>query len=202
MLSLMNKNRLWGLMLVLLSALLFSACSIKKAEKGKSVKERTNLEGTAKKFGNLKDFACKTLDGKKFELKDLKAYDLTILNFWSTWCGPCVEEMPELADFAAKLPENVQFVTVCLDGDEAPKEAKAILKEAGFRGRTIVSGEGDFLIVCDRIQYTPTTVLVDSEGNLIGDEMVGVQEDTEKAYLSYVNNALKQMDKEEISFEK
>ncbi|SFQ50747.1 Thiol-disulfide isomerase or thioredoxin [Lachnospiraceae bacterium XBB1006] len=205
--SLMNKIKGIGFVALLVCVIFSCACSVKKASEEAGAKNETeqkkenHVEGTAKKFGKLKDFACKTLDKKKFGPKNLAKYDLTIINFWSTWCGPCVEEMPELASFAKALPENVSFVTVCLDGNQVPWEAKKLLKKAGFEGTTVISGNGDFSIVCDRIQFTPTTILVDSEGNLVGDELIGVQENTKETYLAYVNDVLKRMDKEEITLE-
>lgn len=201
------KTRILGMMVVLFFAVSLSSCNITK-QSGKQDNEQKSekkinkqVAGTAQKFGKLKEFTAKTLDKKEFGPSEFEKYDLTIINFWSTWCGPCVAEMPELAEFAKKLPKNVQFITVCLDGNTEAKEAGKILKKAGFSGTTLVKGNDDFSIVCDRIQYTPTTILVDAEGNLIGDELIGVQDDTQMAYLSYVNDALKRMDKEEITLE-
>ena len=72
---------------------------------------------------------------------------------------------------------------------------KQILEEAGYEGRTLVSGAGDFRSVCEAIQYTPTTVVVDQNGDMIGDVLIGGQEDLEKVYTEMVNNALESMGK-------
>lgn len=56
----------------------------------------------------LKSFEAKTLDGNTFTQDDLAKKDVTVMNFWSTMCGPCVEEMPDIARFAKSLPENVR----------------------------------------------------------------------------------------------
>ena len=158
--------------------------------------------GTAAELGSMKSFTAAKLDGSNFTQADIAAKDVTVINFWSLMCGPCVEEMPDLAAFAKALPDNVQVVTVCLDGTSDEESAKGILSKAGYEGVTLLSGDGDFKGVCDNIQYTPTTVLADAEGNLVGDAIIGGQEDLSGTFLTAVNAALKSSGKAEISLEK
>lgn len=158
--------------------------------------------GTAAELGSLKSFTATTIDGSSFTQEDIAAKDVTIVNFWSLMCDPCVDEMPDLAAFDKALPDNVQMVTVCLDGEGNEESAKSILSEAGYEGVTLLSGDGDFKGVCDNIQYTPTTVIVDTDGNLVGDAVIGGQEDLSSTFLAAVNAALKASGKAEISLEK
>lgn len=154
--------------------------------------------GTAAELGSLKAFTADTLDGGSFTQDDIFAKDLTIINFWALSCPPCIGEMPDLADFAKKLPDNVQIITMCLDALYDEESTKSILSEAGFEGVTLVSGEGDLSDVCYQLQYTPTTVLVDSQGNLVGDAIIGTCEDLSETYLTAINSALKAGGKAEI----
>ena len=157
--------------------------------------------GTAAELGSLKAFTASTLDGGSFTQDDIFAKDLTIINFWALSCPPCIGEMPDLADFAKKLPDNVQMITMCLDALYDEESTKSILSEAGFEGVTLVSGEGDLEDVCYQLQYTPTTVLVDSQGNLVGDAIIGTCEDLSETYLTAINSALKDGGKAEIRLE-
>ena len=159
------------------------------------------MDMKASSLGELKTFSAQTLDGKTLTQKDLAAKDLTVLHFWTTQCGPCVEEMPELAKFAHALPDRVQFATVCLMSDGQEEEIRKILKKAGYTGTTLLSGDGDFKKVCDKVQATPTTVMVTNDGRLIGDIVLGSQDDLEKTLLSSVNNALKETGKAEIALD-
>ena len=68
-------------------------------------------------LGTLASFTAGTLDGGTFTQDDIMDKDVTVINFWALSCGPCIVEMPDLAEFAGALPDNVQLVTVCLDGD-------------------------------------------------------------------------------------
>ena len=157
--------------------------------------------GTAAELGSLKSFSAGTLDGGTFTQDDIAAKDVTAINFWSLTCGPCIIEMPDLAAFAAALPENVQLVTVCLDGLGNEETAKSILEESGFTGFTLISGDGDLAALCGNLMYTPTTIFADAGGSLIGDAVIGGQEDLSGTFLAAVNKVLVESGKAEISLE-
>lgn len=157
--------------------------------------------GTAAQLGSLKSFNAAALDGGSFTQDDIAAKDVTVINFWALTCGPCIAEMPELAEFSSSLPDNVQVVTVCLDGMGNEEKAKSILSEAGFEGVTLISGDGDLAALAGNLMYTPTTVFADSEGSLVGDSVIGRQEDLSGTYLDAVNAVLKAGGKEAVSLE-
>ena len=166
-----------------------------------SVSGSRSEQESASTLGALASFTAGTLDGGSFTPEDIGAKDVTVLNFWALSCGPCIAEMPDLAEFAGALPDNVQLVTVCLDGAGSEETAKSVLKEAGFEGVTLITGSGDLLELSRNLIYTPTTVFVDSEG-LVADAIVGGQEDLSGTFLAAVNNVLKAGGKAEISFER
>ena len=147
----------------------------------------------------LAAFTAETLDGGTYTQDDLAAKDVTVMNFWSLTCGPCIQEMPELAAFAKALPDNVQVVTVCLDGLSDKASAGNILQEAGFEGVTLLSADGDLLALCSEIMYTPTTVFIDSAGKLSGEPIVGKRPELAADYLAAVNAALEAQGKEAVS---
>ncbi len=157
-------------------------------------------------FSNLKSFQADKIDGGTFSQDDIAKKDVTVINFWSMMCGYCIDELPEIAKYADTLPDNVQVITVCLDleGDEEIKAAQDTLKAAGFKGTTLIKGDGDFKTVCEEIQYTPTTIFVDKEGNTIGNAITAAidsEMDSEKLadiYTGCVNEVLKSMGKPEI----
>lgn len=158
-------------------------------------------QGTAAALGSLNSFSAGTLDGGTFTHEDVQAKDVTVINFWSLTCSPCIAELPDLAAFAKALPENVQLVTVCLDGSGNEDAAQEILQTAGFEGVTLISGDGDLAALCGNLMYTPTTVFADAEGNLVGDAVIGGQEDLSETFLAAVNAVLNAGGKAEISLE-
>ena len=157
--------------------------------------------GTASMLGSLQSFTALTLDGETFTQDDIAAKDITVLNFWALTCPPCIAEMPELASFAGALPDNVQMVTVCLDGSGNEEMVSSILDEAGFSGVTLVAGDGDLAALAGNLMYTPTTLVADSAGTLMGDPIIGGQKDLPRTFLAAVNDALQAGGKAEVSLE-
>ena len=180
----MKTKRIPALILVLSMALaLLSGCS--------------NSSPT----GAFSSFSANTLDGSAFTQKDIAAKDATVINFWATFCGPCLAEMPDLAAYAQSLPENVQLITVCLDGAGNPVGVKHTLDQAGFQGITLLDGDENFMALCQSVQAVPTTVFVDSSGNTVGDVVIGGQKDLAASFTQGVNQVLKASGKAEISIE-
>ena len=152
-------------------------------------------------FSNLNTFEAKTLNDETFTQSDFSDKDVTVINFWSLLCGPCIEEMPDIAEFSKKLPDNIQMITVCLDGEYDTEITKQILEESGFNGVTLLTGDGDFQKIYTEIQYTPTSIFVDKYGNIVGDAIIGGQRNFAESYTEAINNILKSMGKEAISIE-
>ena len=189
-----------------LTAALLAGCSAQTAGGAQSTASaETQTETSAQTpsaassagLGNLKSFKAETLDGGSFTQKNFADKDVTILNFWSLECGPCVEELPEIAKFAKALPGNVQMLTVNLDGTDAQVKAAAgqELKKDGLTGTALFGGDGDLKTMVGSIQYTPTTILVNRDGKLLGDPIIGSPENLSKAYTAAVSSALQAMGK-------
>lgn len=200
----MKKRKLSALLLgaALVCSLCVNGCGNQKAA-SQSVLEPTGVtESPESGFGNLNQFTADTLDQGTFSQEDLAGKDVTVINFWSTLCGPCVSELPDIAAFAKMLPDNVQVITACLDGKGAEEEeVKEILEKAGFEGVTLLGGEGDYKMLSEAVQYTPTTVFVDKDGNMIGNPLIGGQENLAQSYGDAVNSILKSQGKAEIEID-
>ena len=76
---------------------------------------------------------------------------------------------------------------------------RKLVDDAGYTGATILTGDGDLGALAGMILYIPTTVLADSQGNLVGDPIIGGQQDLAATYLAAVNSALAAAGKAEIS---
>ena len=85
---------------------------------------------------------------------------VTVVDFWATWCGPCVRSMPDLDRFARAHPE-VDVLTINLDD---PKDARALFDRAGY-ALQLLADDGD---VSEKFGVTtiPHTVVIDSQGRL------------------------------------
>ena len=191
---------------ILSFGLIFGGCSGKE-DSSKDSQAGSDVEADVESDAELAKFVAKTLSGDSYTQDDLAEVDVTLFNFWATYCAPCIREMPEVAEFVKKLPDNVRIVTVCLDGQGNEEKAEEILAGAGFEGTTLIAGvtfeedAGDFKTLCRNIMYTPTTLVIDADGNTVGDAIIGVQKDLEKTYTEAINGCLTLLGKEEIEIE-
>lgn len=149
-------------------------------------------------FPDLLSFTAQTLAGDEFTAADFSDADLTMINVWGTYCGPCLREMPELAQLAKTLPKNVRMITFCIDASDQADTAREILDDAGFEGITLVSGDGDLEKLLQTLQYVPTTVFVDSEGRQVGEAAIGSPGNVAEFYTDAINAALTALGKDII----
>jgi thiol-disulfide isomerase/thioredoxin len=95
------------------------------------------------------DFELPDLTGKMTKLSSFRGKTV-VLNFWTSTCGPCLEEMPSVAELAKMAEKRTDFVVVTVTIDEDPK---------GIRDALKVAIGGDI----------PFTVLIDKESKVVGD---------------------------------
>lgn len=119
------------------------------------------------------DLAGNTVTNEVFYGKDL-----TVVNIWGTFCNPCIDEMPELAEWSASMPENVQLIGLVSDLNSADDAetlelAQAICEATGADVYTSLVANEDFNELLAGVVGVPTTVFVDSTGAIVGDAIVG-----------------------------
>lgn len=117
-------------------------------------------------------------------------YDITAVNIWATWCGPCVGEMPDLAEVYKNLPENANLITICTDGAEERETAEEILSQAGAEFITICGDEEMSNGLLGNVYSLPTTVFVNRNGELVGSPYVGAGSYDE--YMKEITSRLEQ----------
>ena len=134
-------------------------------------------DGSMKKFPA---FEGKDLDGNTVKSDELfSANAVTVVNFWFTTCNPCVGELSELDALNKALAEKggslIGVNTFTLDGDEAAiSEAKDVLAKKGATYQNVYfNSDGEAGKFTENIFAYPTTYVVDRNGNIVGEPIVG-----------------------------
>ncbi len=134
-------------------------------------------DGSMQKFPA---FEGKDLDGNPVKSDELfSANAVTVVNFWFTTCNPCVGELSELdalnKELANKGGALIGVNTFTLDGDEAAiSEAKDVLAKKGVSYQNVYfASDGEAGKFTTNIFAYPTTYVVDRNGNIVGDPIVG-----------------------------
>lgn len=136
-------------------------------------------------------FTATALDGSTVTESIFSEKDLTVLNIWGTFCGPCIGEMPKLGEWAKEMPDNVQIVGLIIDinGEEDTEHrdlAVDITQQAGVDFTNLIAN-ADFAPILKDVIGVPTTLFIDGDGNIVGDPIVGADVD---GYISFVENYL------------
>ena len=134
-------------------------------------------DGSMQKFPA---FEGKDLDGNTVKSSELFSKNaVTVVNFWFTTCNPCVGELSELdalnKELAKKGGALIGVNTFTLDGDEAAiSEAKDVLAKKGVTYQNVYfASDGEAGKFTTNIFAYPTTYVVDRNGNIVGDPIVG-----------------------------
>ena len=134
-------------------------------------------DGSMQKFPA---FEGKDLDGNTVKSSELFSKNaVTVVNFWFTTCNPCVGELSELDALNKKLAEKggalIGVNTFTLDGDEtAISEAKDVLAKKGATYQNVYfDSDGEAGKFTGNIFAYPTTYVVDRNGNIVGEPIVG-----------------------------
>ncbi len=113
--------------------------------------------------GAAPNFTLKNLDGKNIKLSELSG-DVVLINFWASWCGPCLQEMP-LLNAIHKKYEPLGFTVLGVNVEENSANAKAFLAERGVDFPILLDSKNQVSKLYDVVAM-PTTVVVDRDGNM------------------------------------
>lgn len=151
--------------------LIFTSCT--SGSDNVSVEDASKLSVT-----EIGEFASTDLDGNEITQEVFSQADITMINFWGTFCPPCIKEMPDIQKISEDYAGKAQVIGVPLDVDfdnpdsDEYKSALKILEDAGA-DFTNIKPVGGLKELGDGMQFVPTTIFVDSEGKVIGDAVVG-----------------------------
>ena len=152
---------------------------IAKIEKKNTGSDKTDQKNSSKDASPFKNFSGQDYDGNSVDESLFSKNAVTVINFWFTGCKPCVAELSKLNELNDAIKsmggEVVGINTETFDGNKtAIKEAKTILEKQGAKYRNLsIDSSSDAGKYASDIMAFPTTILVDRNGNIVGDPMLG-----------------------------
>ncbi len=118
------------------------------------------------------DFSLPDLDGRDRSLAEFRGKWL-LVNFWATWCSPCIQEMPELERFhLAHKERDAQVVGINME-DMAPEQIKRFLAEHPV-SYPILLAPVDGFTPLGRIPALPTTIFISPDGEVVTRQVGGL----------------------------
>ena len=184
-------KKIFKILILFALALTLFACN-KKNNPGDTnkvdEKEKTTATAIELEKMPIENFDFQTmdiLDGNVIKSEEFyKEKPLTLVNVWGTFCGPCKEEMPDLAKLYDEYKDKMNFLGVVVDTnvsmDTNVGEAQQIIKDSGVNYKNIMPNPTteDTLV---NITAMPTTFFVNSEGKVLGGFVGKADKDSLKA---------------------
>ena len=152
---------------------------IAELENDTTTSEDTDAENNSEDASPFRDFSGQDYDGNTVDESLFSNNAVTVVNFWFTGCKPCVAELSKLNELNDAIKsmggEVVGINTETFDANkDAIKEAASILESQGakYRNLSIDSDSAAGKYASDIMAF-PTTILVDRNGNIVGEPMLG-----------------------------
>lgn len=130
----------------------------------------------------LGEFTATGLDGEEVDQSIFTGYDVTMVNVWATFCGPCLREMPDLGALHQEFSEQgFQILGIVTDvqapdgsiSQEQVDLAAQIAEETGASYLHLLPSEDLIACLLWQVSSVPTTIFVDETGALIGKGYLG-----------------------------
>jgi peroxiredoxin len=109
------------------------------------------------------DFTLRSLNGPNLRLQEQRG-QVVMVNFWATWCGPCLVEMPHLNRLYEKY-RSAGFVLLGVNIDEDSRQAANLANRLGLRFPVLLDAEKKVSRLYD-LSTMPSTVLIDRDGRV------------------------------------
>ncbi len=189
------KKRIAALLAAALCASLLGACSVGSAssEAASSAAAVDSSASGQQGFDettpsslvagpSLGEFSTQDINGNEYTQDIFQDYDLTMVNVFTTWCTPCVREMPDLEKLHQQVADQgVNVVGVVLDvlnekGEAVPEyleQARELVKKTGVTYPVLLPDSTYFNGRLIGIAAVPETFFVDQDGNIVGETYSG-----------------------------
>jgi len=138
----------------------------------------TGIDNRLKNYtGQVKPLPISLLDyaGNQFELKEYKG-KVTVVNFWATWCSPCVKEIPSLNRLKA-LMKNKPFELISINFQEKPDAIREFQKMVKVKFPVLMDSDGKIANSWKVVAF-PSTFIIASDGNIHYGVNAGIEWDT------------------------
>jgi len=123
------------------------------------------------------DPSLKSLDGQSRKLSALRG-KIVVVNFWATWCAPCQEELPRLAQIAESYAgKPVEFVLISIDEPKDRAKVPVVLERLHVLQKSWLGGDTDLMDRFGLGDIVPGTAVLDERGEVVARIMGEARED-------------------------
>ncbi len=116
---------------------------------------------------NVGDFELKDIDNNFQTYDDLKGDKLTLIDFWATWCKPCMKAIPELNKiYTSYKDKGVEVIGISCDGPRSVSKVSPLSKSLGIEYPILLDIDSEIKTDLNLSAF-PTLIFVDTEGEIV-----------------------------------
>jgi peroxiredoxin len=117
--------------------------------------------------GRVYDFSLKDTDNQKVSLSEIKGEQLTVIDFWATWCQPCIRSLPKIVELDETYNgQGVGFVGISVDGPRNLSKVKPFARSMGIRYPVLLDSNGELMGELN-VTAVPTLLIIDSDYRIL-----------------------------------
>lgn len=138
-----------------------------QVERFVSIKQLFSAKGLEGVSSKVPDLTITTMDGRQFTLKELSGQNqLLVVNFWATWCRPCIEEMPDLEKtHLAYRDKGVAFLGIATK--DSPSAVKKFVSQKQITYKIALDDQDKITTAFGGMKVLPTTIFIDGQNNIV-----------------------------------
>ncbi len=110
----------------------------------------------------ISEIRLNSLDYKDFQLLSLKKNDIFIVNFWATWCAPCIKEIPDLIALKDKFGDKIEIFFISVDSNPT-KAIPKFIKKYKINFENFFTDKKMIITKENNIKIMPTTLLINNQ---------------------------------------
>lgn len=115
----------------------------------------------------IPNFRLKNLDNRTVSFNQIKGDNLTVIDFWATWCKPCVKSIPEFVKMDKEFEDSdVQFIGISIDGPRNKAKVKPFIKSLGVEYPVLRDTDSSVMARL-RVTAVPTLLIVNSDNEIL-----------------------------------
>ncbi|GAB5410018.1 MAG: hypothetical protein BalsKO_23830 [Balneolaceae bacterium] len=115
----------------------------------------------------MNNFRLKNIDNRSTTYKSLKGDQLTVIDFWATWCKPCIKSLPKLVEISDEFKsEGVNFVGISIDGPRNLAKVKPFARSLGVNYPVLLDTNSEVMAQLG-VQAIPTLLIVNSDDEIV-----------------------------------
>ena len=113
------------------------------------------------------DFQLETTGGKTISYNEIKGQNVTVIDFWATWCKPCVNSIPKLVELAKQYnPEVVSFIGVSIDSPRNLSKVKPFTETVGITYPVLLDTDQQLMKDLN-VTAIPTLIIANSDSEIV-----------------------------------